>query len=119
MKRVNHYEEIMSSRKITLEQWRSEALARFGADEMNWRFVCPVCGHIAAMSDWKAVGATSAHAAFSCVGRWIDGSRQAFGGKGPGPCDYAGGGLFGLNPVQVECLDGSVVAVFEFAEALK
>jgi hypothetical protein len=32
-----------------------------------------------------------------------------------GPCTYAGGGLFGLNPVEVVMPDGRSNRVFDFA----
>lgn len=84
----------------SLEAWHTEGVRRFGTDELLWRFVCPACGHVASV-------------AFSCVGRFLKGSREAFGGKGPGPCNYSGGGLFGLNPVSIK---GRVNRVFAFAE---
>jgi hypothetical protein len=53
------------------------------------------------------------------VGRWTGAKREAFS-DGQGPCNYAGGGLFKLNPVTV-VMDpdehGSREhCVFEFAE---
>jgi predicted RNA-binding Zn-ribbon protein involved in translation (DUF1610 family) len=95
--------------EMTREEWEAEGSALFGPDRMAWRFVCPVCGHVTATRDWKDAGAPETAAAFSCVGRWLDGSRSAFEGKGPGPCDYSGGGLFRLNPL---CVDGH--RVFDF-----
>jgi len=40
-------------------------------------------------------------AAFSCIGRLETPATDAFSGK-KGPCNYAGGGLFQLNPIYVE-----------------
>lgn len=88
-------------RTVTETEWRAEGERLFGPDQMQWRFVCPVCGHVAAVQDWKNAGATEGAAAFSCVGRWIEGSKQAFTRGSGGPCNYAGGGLFRLNPVTV------------------
>lgn len=97
----------------TIEDWQAEAARRFGPDENGWRFVCPACGHVATVAEWKALGALDA-AAFSCVGRYQKApARDAFGGKGTGPCNYAGGGLFQLNPIHV-----SKSRAFAFAEAL-
>ena len=96
---------------MTFDAWNAEGERRFGVDRMAWRFVCPVCKHVASVADWKAVGATEGEVAFSCVGRHIDGAKSAFEGKGEGPCTYAGGGLFRLNPVHVEGHQ-----VFAFAE---
>jgi hypothetical protein len=100
---------------LTLAEWRAKATEMFGADQMRWRFVCPACGHVATVKDWRDVGAPPNTIAFSCVGRWSGTNRDAFG-KGEGPCNYAGGGLFKLNPVAVVDPDGHVMHAFAFAE---
>lgn len=99
---------------MTHEEWLAEGERRFGADVANWRFVCPACGHVAAAADWKRAGASQGEVAFSCVGRRLPTCRDAFG-EGPGPCNYAGGGLFQLNPVHVELAPGRALRVFAFA----
>lgn len=106
------------SEPITLEQWHAEGARRFGAEQMLWRFVCPCCGWVAALGDWRAVGASEDEAAFSCIGRHVKGARDAFDKDKPGPCNYAGGGLFRLNPVRVIDREGNVHEVFAFAEAI-
>lgn len=105
-------------RTVEWEEWCKEATARFGPDPKGWRFVCPVCGHVASIAEWDARDGSDG-AAFSCIGRWMPSSREAFG-QGPGPCNYAGGGLVRLNPVTVvgRRENGSVEfehRVFEFA----
>lgn len=102
-----------SIREITYEEWVKEGTALFGTDRKKWRFVCPCCGHVATPQDWLDAGATEGEIAFSCVGRRSDHPREAFG-KGNGPCNYAGGGFFKLNPVQVTAPDGRVIQMFEF-----
>ena len=99
---------------MTHAEWVAEATRRFGADPLKWRFVCPSCGHVAAVQDWKDAGAPSECAAFSCVGRWMKTTKEAFRKDG-GPCNYAGGGLFKLNPVKVTMPDGSENVAFDFA----
>jgi hypothetical protein len=99
-------------RKTTLEQYQADAIERFGPDMMNWKFVCPACGHVASVADYKAAGAPEGTVGFSCVGRWSGAKRGAFEDGKPGPCDYAGGGLFCLNPVEVV----GYGRFFEFAE---
>ena len=107
-------------REMTLEEWNAEGERKFGPDRMKWRFVCPVCGHVAMVKDWREAGASEGAVAFSCVGRWIDGSRKAFEERGVGPCTYAGGGLFRLNPVRIvvrrPLLSDEVHDMFDFAE---
>lgn len=103
---------------MTVEEWEAEGRRRFGPDKWKWRFVCPVCGHVATPEDWRRVGAEEGAVAFSCIGRWLPKSREALppgGIKRPAsPCNYAGGGLFRLNPVLV---DG--VQLFAFADAAR
>lgn len=109
------------SREVTHQQWLDEARERFGPEAMNWRFVCPSCGHVAAVKDWRAVGAPEGAIAFSCVGRWMEGPVMEIGpvagGPKKGPCNYAGGGLFRMNPVHVTHSNGARHSVFEFAPA--
>lgn len=102
-------------RTVTYEEWLAEAKAKFGDDSMDWRFVCPVCKHEASVRDWKNAGAEEGEVAFSCIGRHMDKPRKAFEETGKGPCNYAGGGLFRLNPVTVTGGPGGDHHVFEFA----
>lgn len=101
-------------RTITYWEWEAEGLLRFGPDKLKWKFECPVCHHVAEVADWEKLDAKN-WAAFACVGRWMKDCRVAFGGDGPGPCDYTGGGLFKLNPVIVVLPDGVEMPTFEFA----
>jgi hypothetical protein len=104
---------------MTQAEWKAEAAKRFGNDSSKWKFVCPSCGHIASVEDWKKAGAEEGAIAFSCVGRWDGHMHQdAFPKKkGKGPCNYAGGGLFRINPVEVIEPNGYKHHVFAFAEA--
>ena len=104
----------MTATRYTYDEWRAEGEWRFGPDQMQWRFVCPSCGHVTTVADWKAAGAPLGAVAFSCVGRWLGADDgKTFEGNG-GPCTYAGGGLFGLNPVAV-AVQGRERRVFDFA----
>ncbi len=101
---------------LTFDQWRARAVELFGPDPLDWKFVCPSCKHVAAVRDWQAAGAKENEAAFSCVGRHLNADdKHTFEGKG-GPCQYAGGGLFRLNPQSIEGRDFNV---FAFAEPAK
>jgi hypothetical protein len=108
-------------RELTNEKWIAEAKQRFGDNSLAWRFVCPSCGHVASVQDWKEAGAPNGAVAFSCIGRYVgDGKAaadNAFKHKG-GPCNYTGGGLFRLNPVVVLFDDGEKMEAFEFADAV-
>lgn len=87
---------------MTHFEWFAEGERLFGPGIMQWRFVCPSCGHIASVQDWKDAGAPEGAVAFSCIGRYLPERSEAFGGQGSGPCNYTGGGLIRLNPVDVE-----------------
>lgn len=97
-------------RTITYKQWRGEAVDRFGEDTSQWAFICPVCKTRQTAAECLAAGATSNTIGFSCIGR-------SHASKG---CNYAGGGLFKLNPVTVTHFpgmdDGETDSSFEFAE---
>jgi len=103
---------IKESIKMTQEQFQDEAKKRFGDDPMNWKFKCPSCGHVASVQDYKDAGASSKVVGFSCIGRYLPGICQEAFAEGPGPCNYAGGGLIGINPVEI---DGQYY--FELAES--
>jgi hypothetical protein len=113
---------------MTHSEWLVEAKRRFGEDPLTWKFVCPACGHVASVGDWKKAGAPESAVAFSCVGRWVGVKRDALGlnpekvkrgelppAEGSGPCNYAGAGLFCLNPVAVE-FEGNTHRMFAFAD---
>lgn len=94
--------DLTKLRTVTWDQYIAEAKERFGPDHMNWKFVCPACGHIASVADYKAAGAPDSAVAFSCVGRWAGAKRGAFEDGKDGPCDYAGAGLFCISLVKIE-----------------
>lgn len=104
----------LPTRYETPADWRAKACELFGSDQMLWRFICPVCSHIAKVADWQVAGAPEGMVAFSCVGRLYPDSKQSFEKSGTGPCTYAGGGLFKLNPVTIMD-DGKPCTVFQFA----
>lgn len=101
-------------RRMTHAEWLAEAKKRFGDDALTWRFVCPSCGHVASVADWKALGAKEGEVAFSCVGRRMPNAKDICPPDG-GPCNYAGGGLFELNPVTVLLDGGGERRTFDFA----
>ena len=105
----------MPKKTYTHAEWKADAVKRFGENPANWKFVCPSCGFVATVEDWKKAGAPDGAAAFSCIGRYT-GSKKTLGDKTGGPCNYTGGGLFQLNPVEVD-IDGEKHSVFDFAEA--
>ena len=41
--------------KYTLAEWRAKAAELFGDDFMKWKFVCPVCEHVATSSSGRTL----------------------------------------------------------------
>lgn len=101
----------MNTTKITYEDWVGKGTKKFGKKSTNWKFKCPACNHVATVQDWIELGAPESAIAFSCVGRY----GKSTNSKG-GPCNYAGGGLFKLNPIHAIFQDGKIRETFEFAE---
>jgi hypothetical protein len=99
----------------TVSEWQDEGKRRFGSDFEEWKFVCPNCGRVTAVKEFKPFGAEPSDAYQNCIGR--------FNGKGGGGkdtangCDWAAYGLFGtLGLGAVVRHDGGDVQVFDFAE---
>lgn len=95
----------MSSRTMTLDEWRAEGRRRFGSDASNWKFVCPSCGRVNTGAEFKAAGASPEDMYQECIGRW----EKTIG------CNWAAYGFFDICTLHVD-IDGSLVPVFEFAE---
>lgn len=102
-----------SPEKISHADWLKKAKELFGDDTQEWVFKCPMCKHEASVAEYQAAGADEGEVGFSCIGRHLEG-RSAMYSEGPGPCDYAGGGLFRLNPVHVVMDDECTRETFEF-----
>lgn len=103
--------------EFTLDEWRAEGTRRFGDDVMQWRFTCPSCGFVASTQDYKDAGAPATAVGYSCIGRYLDACQEMC--SAPGPCNYAGGGLFQLNPVTVSFPNGFKTNFFAFADPNK
>lgn len=92
----------------SLEAWQADIIRRFGLDPFRWRFRCPSCGHVASVQDWKNAGTTEEQMAFSCIGLLLPDPKPML--TRPGPCNYAGEGLFRLNPVSIVGFTGRLFA---------
>ena len=101
---------------LTLEEWTARAIELFGPEPWQWRFICPVCGHVQKAEYFRPFinrGASANSAYQECIGRYT-GARE-MKPKGQGPCNYVGYGLFRLSPVRVS-VDGKMVHAFAFDE---
>lgn len=114
--------------KIKLEDWHKLATEKFGENARHWKFVCPVCHTPQTAQDFINAGVPEEDAktsiAVECIGRWLREKQMAFDNrkgkiKKGQPCNYAGYGLFKLNPVPVEFEDGKVFNAFDFYEDVK
>src|SRR5690606_42004973 len=109
--------------EFTLAQWLAEGERRFGPNQLKWRFVCPACGHVQAVEDFRPYkdrgGVTAETVRFNCIGRYCGPNPDAGlngTGKEKGPCDYTSGGLFDLRPVTVVKPSGERIRSFAFAD---
>ena len=108
----------MEIKTTTKEEWLAKGKELFGEDVMKWRFVCPSCGHIQVVEDFKPYkdkGASPETAYFNCIGRY-DGHEAVEICSGKSPCNYTSGGLFCLSPIRV--VDGEkTIKAFAFAQS--
>jgi hypothetical protein len=103
---------------IPVAEWLAEGRRLFGGDVLQWRFKCPVCGHVQALADFKALGIEPQDGYQECIGRHLPDRASDFAGK-PGkngqksPCDYAAYGLFQVGR-KVIAESGKAITVFPF-----
>jgi hypothetical protein len=108
--------------EISHEDWQKEAVKRYGTDHNTWKFRCPSCLNIMTPKMYHDFGITSGMPkesvqnmmAFSCVGRLMDKPQEMLV-NGKGFCNYAGAGLFRLNPILVKFPEGEERRFFDFA----
>ena len=112
------YTEVDESKTMTQEDWLAEGRRRFGEDFMNWKFVCPMCRHIASIQDFKEAGADNPNCAYQeCIGRYI-GKGSPVSGDSSG-CNWAAYGFFGIpngKGIIVIAEDGIGIECFDFAD---
>nr|WP_217364866.1 VVA0879 family protein [Brevibacillus sp. HD1.4A] len=103
--------------KQTLEEWRNEAIERFGESAREWAFQCPKCGNVQTALDFvekSVMGLNDAANAVyqECIGRHVEGDG----------CNWAAYGLFGTfgkGRIVIAPDDGREVEVFDFATEQK
>jgi len=111
----------MKKRKTynSVDEWEKEGERLFGKNHLTWKFVCPSCGHIQTMQDFKDItndypDLNPETAFFSCIGRW-SGHFENSMCSGKSPCNYTNGGLFNLAPIEIIDDGGVVHYAFDFA----
>jgi hypothetical protein len=108
-----------ATKRMTLKEWMDRGSALFGADMMQWKFVCPSCGNVQSPEDlrkYKDQGATPDTARFSCIGRYDGRNGTVPMCSGASPCNYTTGGLLNISPVCVTNVEGVECWSFDFAD---
>ena len=108
------------------EEWLKKAARLYGENAGDWKFICPACETPQTAKDFVNAGLTREQASISianeCIGRHLPEKQKAIGEKKiikGNPCNYAGYGLFQLNPVEIEFEDGTIRKAFDFADEEK
>lgn len=98
----------------------------FGADEKQWKWRCPNCGHVQSIADFlelKKLGIIKAETDvgtlvyYSCIGRFDTRIPEKDVGTlsdKKSPCNYTNGGLFCLTNIFIVNESGKRVPVFDF-----
>lgn len=110
----------MDKKEITYEEWEKTGKSLYGVDKKNWKFKCPNCGFVQTYNDFIEKGEeykkdAQGMTGFSCIGRIMEDCKGELGNK-KAPCNYAGGGLFQLNPVKIKYPNGETFQSFDFAD---
>ncbi len=99
--------------KISAKEWNNLGIELFKTqDKTKWKFKCPSCGVSIVGQEWIDAKAEGQYA-FSCIGRSTKPKGEFLKNKKQ-PCNYAGGGLFKLNPIEITYKDGDVAQAFSF-----
>ena len=105
----------------SVQEWLDEAKQRFGEDALQWKFVCPACGHINCGQEFIDKGVTNdANEAVNkayceCIGRYI-GKGSPKKGDDSG-CNWVAFGLFGTMGRGVKVANGDkMTEAFAFAD---
>jgi len=111
-------------RRVDIKDWMAEGKALFGDEPLDWKFVCPNCGHVQSMRDFLELREAGIkiksvqQAYFSCIGRFDTRIKDeeigtVFDDKSP--CNYTLGGLFRFCKTIVIDEKGEENHAFEFA----
>ena len=102
-----------------LKEWMAEGERLFGKDFMQWKFRCPMCGHVASIREFKEAGAKDPNVAYQeCIGRYRGAGAPGAKDGNPDGCNWAAYGLFGIPNDKGRLIlseDGTVVEAFDYA----
>ena len=96
------------AKQIKLEDWKKEAIDKYGENKENWEFQCPSCGGIQTLKEFQEnkIEDSESKFYFSCIGRWVE-------NRG---CKWTLGGLFKIHKTEVITPDNDKVPVMEFSK---
>lgn len=97
--------------RLSYEEWVDKAMELFGKDRKDWKFVCPICGHIQSI---KSVLEHNPSLNPEDIQKWIHYSCEGRANEGQG-CYWTLGGIFKIHKVEISYL-GKDIPSFEFAK---
>jgi len=109
---IGSFEQASGVPQMPRQQWLDRAVELFGPDPKEWRFRCPACRGVQSIAQVLrdnrsfVMDDVKGWIYYSCSGRYTKSG-----------CDWTLGGLMRIHRLEVVEPDGSVVPVFEFAEA--
>lgn len=89
---------------IRLEDWKAEAVRRFGKNTKDWAFQCPICKRKQSIEWFEQEGIDIQLAYQECIGRHIDVEPA---------CNYVAYGFI-HSGIEVETPEGGRTYVFPF-----
>lgn len=94
----------------SIDDWVAEGRRLYGEDKMDWKFKCPMCGHVQTAREFKEAGKEPYLAYQNCA------SRHGLGGRPD--CKWTVGGLFRIGGRYV--IDEKFVPhlIFDFADSI-
>lgn len=108
---MNYYQECNQpkagekTKVIPVAEWKKMLDERFGSPK-EWKFVCPICGHVQSVQDFLDINVDANNVYHKCIGRF----------KADEGCDYTINGLIKICKTAIIADDLNIVPVFEMAE---
>ena len=93
---------------VLFEDWMKEGIRLYGPNMLDWRFKCPMCGHVQSLQDFHDVGIEPDNGITCCASRFNLGGNKT--------CKWTTGGLLRIGGVYVIRPDFVPVLAFAFAD---
>ena len=92
---------------LSYDDWLERGKALYGPDMLDWKFVCPVCGHVQTLREFADGGVDPDYGVCNCASR--------FGLGGNENCQWTTGGALVIGGLYVINRNYIPVLVFDFA----